>query len=303
MKISDGCAIVFYKEIEWGGDMKLLVTGGSGFLGRRTAAYFEELGWQVLMPSHKELEITDEEGVFRFFREHRPEAVIHTAAVSDTGLCQREPAWSERINVDGSVNLAKACRELGGKFVFCSSDQVYFRSTEPGPHKESHILTPGNVYGSQKLRAEQKCLEIHPETVCLRLSWMYARQDFPHQHGHFLATLKSAIGDESQTLTFPLHDRRGLTDVQDVVKNLPQAMKLPGGVWNFGSENAVSTYETVKSVLEDLGLNAVKRLKPNMDAFADHPRDISMDLTKLNNAGITFPTSCDSLLHALKTDP
>jgi dTDP-4-dehydrorhamnose reductase len=176
---------------------------------------------------------------------------------------------------------------------------VYFRSPAPGPHKETDILTPGNVYGSQKRRAEQVWLEICPETVCLRLSWMYSRQDLPNQHGHFLATLKEAITDERKTLTFPIHDRRGLTDAADVVKNLPKALKLPGGVWNFGSENDKNTYETVKSVFEELGLEAVKRLHPNTEAFADHPRDISMDLGKLAGAGITFPTSRDALLHAL----
>lgn len=279
--------------------MKLLVTGGTGFLGRRTAAYFENLGWQVLAPSHKALDITDEVGVFGWFRENRPDAVIHTAAVSDTGLCQQRPEWSERINVGGCVNLAKACRYFGAKLVFCSSDQVYFRSPDPGPHKESDILTPGNVYGGQKLRAEQCCLEINPETVCLRLSWMYSRVDLPNQHGHFLATLKGAMADERKNLTFPVHDRRGLSDVEDVVKNLPKALCLPGGLWNFGSENEVSTYDTVKSALESLGLDAVNRLQPNTEAFADHPRDISMDLSKLRSAGITFPTSFDALCHAL----
>ena len=280
--------------------MKLLVTGGSGFLGRRTVLFFEKLGWQVLAPSHKELDITDETRVFRFFRENRPDAVIHTAAVSDTGLCQREPQWSQRINVDGCAILAKACHEFGAKLVFCSSDQVYFRSPDMGPHRETDILTPGNVYGSQKLLAEQRCLEINPETVCLRLSWMYSRQDLPGQHGHFLATLKSAIKDENQTLSLPVYDRRGLTDVADVVKNLSKPLDLPGGVWNFGSENDKNTYETVRSVLEELGLEAVNRLQPNMDAFADHPRDISMDLGKLAAAGIAFPTSRDALLQALK---
>ena len=279
--------------------MKLLVTGGSGFLGRRTAACFEELGWQVLAPSHKELDITDETGVFRYFQENRPTAVIHTAAVSDTGLCQRDPAWSEKINVDSCGILGKACHEFGAKPVFCSSDQVYFRSPAPGPHRETDILTPGNVYGGQKLRAEQVWLEICPETVCLRLSWMYAREDLPGQHGHFLATLKAAMADESKILTFPVYDRRGLTDVQDVVANLPKALRLPGGAWNFGSENEENTYETVKNLLKKLGSAALHRLTPNETAFADIPRDISMDLTKLNGAGICFPTSFDALYHAL----
>ena len=280
--------------------MKLLVTGGTGFLGRRITAYFEELGWQVLSPSHGSLDITDEKAVFGWFRENRPDAMIHTAAVSDTGLCQREPQWSQRINVDGAVHLAKACHYFGAKPVFCSSDQVYFRSPAPGPHRETDILNPGNVYGGQKLCAEQQCLAHNSETVCLRLSWMYSRQDFPNQHGHFLTTLKNAIKDENQTFSLPIYDRRGLTDVQDVVKNLPKALKLPGGVWNFGSENDKNTYETVKSVLMELGLDAVNRLQPNRDAFADIPRDISMELGKLTGAGITFPTSRDALLQALK---
>lgn len=281
--------------------MKLLVTGGTGFLGQRIAAHFEKLGDLVLTPGHGALDITDEAGIFSWFRENRPDAVIHTAAVSDTGLCQQRPQWSERINVDGCVNLAKACHSFGAKLVFCSSDQVYFRSPDPGPHKETDILTPGNVYGDQKLRAEQRCLEINPDTVCLRLSWMYSRVDLPNQHGHFLATLKEAIADKSKTLTFPIHDRRGLTDAADVVRNLPKALSLPGGVWNFGSENGESTYDTVKSVLERLGLDAVNRLQPNTEAFADRPRDISMDLAKLRSAGITFPATSDALLDALRS--
>lgn len=282
--------------------MKLLVTGGSGFLGRRTAAYFENMGWQVLAPSHGQLDITDESGVRAWFRENAPEAVIHTAAVSDTGLCQQKPEWSEAINVAGCVNLAQACREFGAKLILCSSDQVYFGSPIVGPHRENEALCPANVYGAQKLRAEQQCLEILPETVCLRLSWMYARDAFPGEHGHFLAALKGALDDESKPLAWPVYDRRGLTDAEDVVMNLQKALELPGGVWNFGSENDSSTYATVKTVLEALGMDsALQRLRPNEDAFAVNPRDISMDQTKLKAAGVTFPTTKEGLLRALGT--
>lgn len=281
--------------------MKVLVTGGSGFLGRRTAGYFEKLGWQVAAPGHGQLDITREDDLAQWFGNHRVDAVIHTAAVSDTGLCQQRPEWSEKINVTGCVNLAKACREAGAKLVICSSDQVYVGSSLPGPHREAETVTPGNVYGCQKRRAEQECLEILPETVCLRLSWMYARDRFPGEHGHFLATLKQALEEESRRLTWPVHDHRGLTDAAYVVKNLPEALKLEGGIWNFGSENDSSTYDTVKTLLEELEMgDALRRLQPNEEAFAEHPRDISMDLTKLKSAGIRFPTTKEGLRLALK---
>lgn len=281
--------------------MKVLVTGGSGFLGRRTAKYLETLGWKVLAPAHGELDITGD--LKAWFRQNRPETVIHTAAVSDTGLCQKNPGWSEEINVTGCVNLAKACREAGAKLVMCSSDQVYFGSSLSGPHREEEPVTPGNVYGCQKRRAEELCLEILPETVCLRLSWMYARDSYPGEHGHFLTTLHQALEDKSRILTWPVHDRRGLTDVEDVIRNIPKTLELEGGIWNFGSGNDSSTYDTVKMVMEEMKMEeALRRLRPNEEAFADAPRDLTMDQTKLNGAGIAFPTTKEGLCLALMAE-
>lgn len=280
--------------------MKLLVTGGSGFLGRRTAAHFVSLGWQVLTPAHNHLDITDFSALRDWFGKNTPDVVIHTAAVSDTMLCQQKPEWSEDVNVTGCVNLAKACKENGAKLVMCSSDQVYFGSAVTTPHRENETLSPGNVYGSQKLRAEQNCLAILPETVCLRLSWMYARESFPGEHGHFLTTLKAALADNSKLLCYPVHDRRGITNAEYVVKNLPAAIKLPGGVYNFGSENDCDTYTTMKSIFEEAGNGPLlRRLQANEEAFSDNPRNLTMDLTKLNAAGITFPTTKDGLCRAL----
>lgn len=283
--------------------MKLLITGASGFLGKRTAAYFEKLGHQVLTPAHSQLDITDVENVRTWFRENRPEAVIHTAAVSDTGLCQQKPEWSERINVTGSVNLAESCREFGSKLVICSSDQVYFGSDFPGPHREMENLSPANVYGRQKLRAEQLCLSVCPETVCLRLSWMYDSVSLPGEHGHFLTTLRETLKDAAKVLTWPVYDRRGITDVRYVVENLSKALNLSGGVYNFGSENRESTYDTVRSVLEALQMHeALARLVPNEQAFRDSPRDISIDTTKIKAAGIIFPSTREGLIQVLKEE-
>ncbi len=281
--------------------MKLLITGASGFLGRRAAAYFSALGHEVMTPAHRELDITEEASVRSWFRENRPEAVIHTAAISDTGLCQQKPEWSEKINVDGCVNLASACREAGAKLVICSSDQVYFGSTEPGPHRETEVVSQANVYGRQKYRAEQRCLEIWPETVCLRLSWMYSTSPQPGDHGHFLTTLLDTLRDESKVITWPVHDRRSITNVETVIRNLPGALQLPGGAYNFGGENDTDTFSLVRSLLEELNLSrALARMVPNEAAFADAPRDMTMDLSKTRAGGLDFPTTRQGLLDALR---
>ena len=280
---------------------RILITGGTGFLGRRAVTALEAKGFRVLAPSHGELDITQEASVRSWFRDNNPQAVIHTAAISDTGKCQQQPEWSETVNVGGCVNLAKACRESGAKLLICSSDQVYSGSTLPGPHRENEPVTPNNVYGNQKLRAEQKCLEILPETVCLRLSWMYSTESLPGEHGHFLTTLRAALADESAALTWPIYDLRGITPVDAVVENLPAALNLPSGVYNFGSENDLSTYETVKTALTRLGLSdALARLTPNEEAFAGQPRNLSMDTEKIRSSGIFFPTTPEGIVEALQ---
>ena len=80
------------------------------------------------------------------------------------------------------------------------------------------------------------------------------------------------------------------------MKNLPKALELPGGVWNFGSANDLTTFDTVRVLLADHP--ALQRLLPNEEAFRDNPRDLTMDQTKLDAADIRFPTTLEGLQNA-----
>ena len=281
--------------------MKLLVTGASGFLGRRAADFFKTLGWEVCTPTHSQLELCDNNAVMEWMKANRPDAVLHCAAVSDTGKCQQDPEGSARVKVDAPAHLAAACARTGAQLVFCSSDQVYAGSPVPGPNSEAERLSPGNVYGRQKLLAEQRCAALCPDTVSLRLSWMYSTRLLPNEHGHFITALLAALKDPSLPLRWPIHDRRGITDAAEVVENLPAALTLPGGVYNFGAENDSDTYHTLYAVLEALQLrDALQRLAPNEEAFADTPRDIRMDTARIAAAGIRFTDTREGLCRALK---
>ena len=80
--------------------------------------------------------------------------VVHCAAISDIGKCDREPEWSWKVNVDGSRNISKISRQYGAKCLVCSSDQVYQGNCRKGPHREEESIEPVNLYAKEKERAD-----------------------------------------------------------------------------------------------------------------------------------------------------
>lgn len=263
----------------------VLVTGASGFLGERTAAYFREQGYRVVTPSHREMELTDMEAVRGVFWWEKPQAVIHCAAVSDVGQCQREPERSWQINVAGSQNLVRAAGELGAKCVLCSSDQVYVGSGVYGAHREDEALAPGNVYGREKLEMEESCLALNPDCVCLRLSWMYdlAR---PKAAGDFISRLVSSVR-EGRKNGYSVMALRGITNVELVAGAMEKALVFPGGVYNFGCPNERGMYDTVGEIFDRLGLD--RSLVEKAEPSGEKRTSLSMDISKIRKLGVDFP--------------
>lgn len=273
---------------------KLMVTGASGFLGSRTAEFYRRK-YEVYTPSHREMDITDEKEVNAVFQDFRSDYVIHCAAISDIGECDREPERSRKINVDGSRNVAKASGRYGAKCLVCSSDQVYNGSRTKGPHGEEESIEPVNLYGREKQRAEEECLKENPECVMLRLSWMYdVHRGDRKEHGDFFTGLFSGLKG-TEILRYPVYDIRGITDVNEVVENFEKAITLKGGIYNFGSPNDRNTYETVRAMFEELDWDTV-RIGKNEETFAERPRDISMAQGKLNAGGIIFSPTVEALI-------
>ncbi len=276
---------------------RLLVTGASGFLGSRITDYYRGK-YEIYAPSHRELDIAWGGELSCRIMAWSPDFIVHCAAVSDVGRCEREPELSWKINVEGSINIAEAARKAGAKCLICSSDQVYFGSHLRGPHSEEEALSPCNLYGKQKLWAEEECLRVNPECVLLRLSWMYDIRTMNRgEHGDFFRTLLAKI-NSSEALRFPVHDVRGITDVNEVVRNLERAFGLEGGIYNFGSPNEKNTYGTMTEIFEKLQWDTAP-LEPDQAAFLDNPRDMSMSQEKINEKGIFFSRTADALAEHL----
>lgn len=277
---------------------RVLITGAGGFLGSRLLKYFKELnGYEPLGITHRELEISDSLAVSAFIKAIRPDYVLHCAAVSDTGACEKDPEQSEQINVRGTVNVAKACRSVGSRMVFMSSDQVYNASISMEPNREEDVTRPTNVYGRDKIRAEEGMFTYVKDGVALRLTWMY---DYPlegRSGSMGLLGILCRAQKGKRSLKLPVNDYRGITYVGEVVRNMEAAMKLPGGIYNFGSENTCSTYDTAVRFLEAMtgGGGALGLLEKDLERFASCPRNLTIDTGRIRSQGIRFAGTVDGI--------
>lgn len=274
---------------------KLLITGASGFLGSKIIEKYKDY-YHILTPTHSEMDITNGLSVMQYFSAHTPNIVIHCAAISDTGRCQREPELSQLVNVTGSENIAKAAKLISAKCIMCSSDQVYCGSQKDTANTENDALAPHNVYGKDKAYTETSCLSIYPESIHLRLAWMYDSKALPNaSRNDFFKQLRTCI-ELKNTINLPVNDKRGIADVWEVVDNVEKTFNLPGGVYNFGSANDQSTYDMTLSVFEALNLDTSLLTKISYDT----PRNISMSQDKLNSYHIYFTPTADKLINSLK---
>lgn len=279
---------------------KILITGSSGFLGSRLAYRYREK-YDLLLPSHSQLDISREEVVRAYLEAHRPEAVIHCAALSNTWYCEQHPAESHRVNVQGTVRLAKACKLTGARLLFMSSDQVYNGSPLPGALKEEEALQPVNVYGRHKLEAEQRAQCNLPDSVGLRLTWMYDLPDSRLKlNGNLLLNLQKACR-EGTTIQAATHEFRGVTYVWEVVRNVEKALTLPGGIYNFGSGNTLNSYELHLTAARLMGLQKPDaHIVPDAGRFAPQPRNLTMDCSRIGRYGIRFNDSVEGIKEALR---
>lgn len=275
----------------------ILITGASGFVGCRVTEALRK-DYKLFTPSHGELDVTSAEDVERFIKANMPDAILHLAAISNTGYCEEHPQESYQVNVVSVENLARAAAKHNIRFVWFSSDQVYNGNLESGLLSEDIKVYPENHYGRHKLLAEERASALYPNSVALRATWMYdiARPEMK-THNNFVLNFRNAK-ENGTALRFATREFRGITWVDEVVRNIPHALYLPGGVYNFGAENLLNTYETAVEYARIMGYSAHEIVTADTERFPEHIRNISISMKKAyeaSNGKIRFKTTIEGL--------
>src|ERR1700744_2883040 len=156
--------------------MRLLVTGGAGYIGGTVATILMQAGHEVTVlnnlchskrdevPAGVEFvhgDIADRPRVEAVLRELQPEGVLHFAALIEAGESMQKPEIYFRNNTASTLALLEAMRTTGVKKLVFSSTAAVYGEPEHVPIDESAKLAPTNAYGESKLMVEQMLTWLH----------------------------------------------------------------------------------------------------------------------------------------------
>ena len=287
----------------------LLVTGASGFLGWNICQQVKS-AWRIFgtFYSHSvnipgvtlaKIDLTIFNDLKNLFRETKPAAVIHAAALSDPNFCQENHDASYRINTEAAINIAGFCSDLKIPCVFISSDLV-FDGLNP-PYSEEDEPSPINLYGEHKLMAELDMKKRCESVVICRMPLMFGSSGATGSS--FLQPLLRQMKFGIEVNLFVDEFRTPLSG-ENAVEGLMIALERLPDLVHFGGLERISRYEFGKLVMEvfnfpNANLNPCRQQEIQM--AAPRPRDVSLSNAKALHLGFQ-PDAIKESLERLKAD-
>jgi UDP-glucose 4-epimerase len=272
--------------------MKILVTGGAGFIGSSVAVGYDSAGHDVTvvddlstgrranLPARIPLftiDITDHESLERIFEEVRPDAISHHAAQLDIRRSLREPLIDAKINVIGSLSVLElAVRYKAKKIIFASSGGAIYGEPSSLPAAESTVEMPISHYGVAKLSVERYLRAYHflhgLKFTILRYANVYGPRQNPYGEAGVVAIFGGqALRNEVSTIFGDGSKTRDYVFIEDVVTaNLLALEKGDCGVFNIGRGSQVSDYEIFEAIQRVSGHKNEVRFAPHRAGEVQH---------------------------------
>ena len=300
--------------------MKVFVTGVGGQLGHDVMNELYKRGHEGigsdLAPAYSgiadgspvtampyvSLDITDAAAVEAAIRETAPDAVIHCAAWTAVDLAEdedKEPLV-RAVNVTGTENIARVCRDLGCKMLYLSTDYVFDGQGETPWDPDCKDYKPLNVYGQTKLEGEQAVAQLVKKSFIVRIAWVFGRNG-----KNFIKTMLAlsqkydtlrVVCDQIGTPTYTLDLSRLLADMIETEKY---------GCYHATNEGGyISWYDFACEIFRQAG-RAVTVIPVTTAEYglskAARPFNSRLDKSKLEKYGFTpLPHWQDALSRYLK---
>ncbi|CAN5738842.1 SDR family oxidoreductase [soil metagenome] len=290
--------------------MKILVTGGAGFIGSHVADEYLRRGHEVTIldslvhgkrdnlpegAEFVEMDIRDS-GAADLIRERRFDLINHHAAQMDVRVSVDDPRFDASVNLDGLLNLLEAAKAAQvGRVLFVSSGGVVYGEPEERPTRESAAKVPESPYGVTKLAGEQYLYYYHRvhglEYAALRYSNVYGPRQDPHGEAGVVAIFSTKlINGQPLTVFGDGEQTRDYVSVDDVVAanmlltdaNLSRATSLDDRGFNVGTGIETSVNDLATLLMRAAGAEVEVR---HAEARAGELRHSSLNAERLQAQG------------------
>jgi dTDP-4-dehydrorhamnose reductase len=154
--------------------MKVAITGAKGQVGSELVALAQARGHQVLAFDSASLDIADATKVLSVLTAASPDLVVNAAAYTAVDKAESEAETARLVNVEGPANLARFCKGQSIPLLHISTDYV-FDGQKKEAYTEDDAPAPTSVYGQTKLDGEQAIIDILPQHIILRVSWVFGK--------------------------------------------------------------------------------------------------------------------------------
>lgn len=263
--------------------MKVVVTGGAGFIGSHVAEACVRAGHEVVvlddLSSGKRAQVPEgarfhqvdiqDPVVHEILAEERPEILSHHAAQMDVRRSVADPAFDARVNILGLINLLEAGRPHGlRRVLFASSGGAAYGEQDEFPAPESHRLEPVSPYGVSK-RASELYLSCYRamyglEYVAMRYANVYGPRQDPHGEAGVVAIFtEKLLAGEQPTINGDGLQTRDYVYVGDLVRANLALLDHPWvGPMNFGTGVETDVNRLFRMLCEACGVDAPEKHGP-----------------------------------------
>ncbi|MGX6980162.1 dTDP-4-dehydrorhamnose reductase [Vagococcus elongatus] len=265
----------------------ILLTGGNGQLGTELRHYLDEKNIPYYSTDAQEMDITDLDATLALVKQIQPDIIYHCAAYTAVDKAEDEgKQLNEKVNVDGTKNVALAAKSVGAKLVYLSTDYVFDGTKEFGEYSEDDPLNPQNEYGRAKLLGEQAVAEILDNYYIIRTSWVYG------EYGNNFVYTMQRLAKERDFLTVVADQVGRPTWTRSLVEFMVYLVdsNQPYGIYQFSNDNSCSWYEFAKEILKETSTEVRPVTSAEFPQKATRPKYSIMSLSKAKETGFVIDT-------------
>ncbi|WP_171301537.1 dTDP-4-dehydrorhamnose reductase [Enterococcus cecorum] len=270
----------------------ILLTGGNGQLGTELRHLLDEKGVKYVSTDAKKMDITDAQATMDYITNLKPTVIYHCAAYTAVDKAEDEgKALDEKINVDGTRNVALAAKEVGATLVYISTDYVFDGKLKDGEYAVDAPINPLNEYGRTKALGEKAVQEIMDDYYIIRTSWVFGK------YGHNFVFTMQKLAETRDELTI-VNDQFGRPTWTRTLAEFMYFVidqKAPFGIYHLSNDNACSWYEFAKEILKDTDVKVLPVTSEQFPQKATRPQYSVMDLSKAKALGFKIPTWQEAL--------